>query len=353
MDGIANHPLKVKFMRTDNTKCKKQSKPTTLSTTTNTVKTRSQSQATPPSGSGKAHITDPEDYIDAQYNRLCVGCDPSHVTSDNKVLQCESCEKKYCIECVEVAPEEYTFLTRRKLCHWYCPACEAKVVKAIRVDAEIEVRCKKFMDKMESRIERIEADMSSKVSVDEVQALIQEQIATKDVESVSAEAIQRLVAAEVEKQSSDKEHRDNRLSNLILHNMPEDKQKDYKLRAKADTAEVIKLIQVHIGAECDSPEKVTRIGERGDKPRPVKVVLKTEEEKRRVLRRANKLRDAPKPYSTVSVSQDMTLAERDHNRQLLAESKALNEQEQSGDWLHLVRGVPWDRQIVRVRRRQT
>ena len=326
---------------------------------TNNHSTKTQQSQQNTTTNPMAMDSDPESFIDDHYNKICVGCDPTHVNNENKhVLKCESCSKLYCIQCVDISVEEHKFLRKRKLCHWYCPRCEAKVVNNIRVEAEIEDRCQAFLTRMEDRMGALEAQMVNKPDTEDVMKLIQTEMTAQiqpATEAQTREMIQEMVRAEVEKTTAGAlTDRAARCNNLILYNLPESTGDDYKQRQLNDAESVHTLINTHIQAEVDSPDKVTRLGDRSDqdKPRPVKVEMKSEEEKRRVLRRAKKLKDAPAPFHRVSVSNDMSLEERDNNKKLLAEAKAMDARDTSGDWIHLVRGPPWDRQIVKLQRRR-
>ncbi len=113
------------------------------------------------------------------------------------------------------------------------------------------------------------------------------------------------------------------------------------------------LITDHIHANVKSPVKTTRLGpidrSRG-KARPLKVAMADEDDKIQVLVNSNKLKNAPEPFKSVSVACDMSKEEREENKQLVQEAKRLSSQE-SGNFIYLVRGPPWDRRIIRVVRR--
>lgn len=139
---------------------------------------------------------------------------------------------------------------------------------------------------------------------------------------------------------------------MMLFNLTESTGIDLTEREEKDRDQIKTLFHDHLGAECRSPEKATRIGRRGDKPRPLKVVMRSEEDKIQIFRNAKKLREAPEPFNAVSISSDMTPEERETNKKLIAEAKEMDRRDESGDWIHLVRGPPWDRRIVKARRRR-
>ena len=85
----------------------------------------------------------------------------------------------------------------------------------------------------------------------------------------------------------------------------------------------------------------------------MKVVMPSEEDKVKVLKSLRNLKTAPEPYRSVRVSCDMTKTERENHKKLLEEAKNRDRNDPSGDWIHLVRGLPDQRRIIRVKRRQT
>ena len=68
------------------------------------------------------------------------------------------------------------------------------------------------------------------------------------------------------------------------------------------------------------------------------------------MRNLSKLRDPEdtNPYKKLSVSHDMSQAEREKYRMKVTEAKQLNKQEQSGKVKFVVRGPPWERKVVKV-----
>ena len=68
-----------------------------------------------------------------------------------------------------------------------------------------------------------------------------------------------------------------------------------------------------------------RIGERGEEPRPMVVVLRTEEAKRKLLDRAKKLRNTA--YEEVGIVPDMTVQQRKEENSMIAEVERMNEEE--------------------------
>ena len=119
----------------------------------------------------------------------------------------------------------------------------------------------------------------------------------------------------------------------------------------SDSRAVECLITQHLRINCPPPTSIQRLGRKAEKPRPLKVCLKSESDKASILKNARRLKEAPDRFNTVSLSSDMSREEREANKLLLAEARNLDLSEPSGDWIHLVRGAPGNRRILRVARR--
>ena len=66
-----------------------------------------------------------------------------------------------------------------------------------------------------------------------------------------------------------------------------------------------------------------------------------------------KLREAEAPYSDISIAHDLTLAEREELKGLVAEAKDSSIYDMSGKWEYKVRsrGPRWDPKIVKLKKR--
>ena len=66
---------------------------------------------------------------------LCTGCKKNFKGPNHKLLECEYCDKHYCIECVEITDKEYKIMTDKPQIHWFCP-CDTKVMKNLKKAAK-------------------------------------------------------------------------------------------------------------------------------------------------------------------------------------------------------------------------
>jgi hypothetical protein len=58
------------------------------------------------------------------------------------------------------------------------------------------------------------------------------------------------------------------------------------------------------------------------------------------------------PFRKMSVTHDMSKSEREINKQKVLEAKAMNEQDKSGKIKYIVKGPPWERKIIKVKKKE-
>ena len=73
------------------------------------------------------------------------------------------------------------------------------------------------------------------------------------------------------------------------------------------------------------------------------------------MKNAHKLRNADDPFRKMSIKHDMTQDERQQDKTLREEAQIKTDTEENGNFIYVVKGIPWERHIVeiRVKRDQT
>ena len=66
--------------------------------------------------------------------------------------------------------------------------------------------------------------------------------------------------------------------------------------------------------------------------------IKTEERKREIFQNLHKLRNAPE---NISVAHDLTKKQREELQELIKDARKKEENDQSGNFMYRVRGLPW------------
>lgn len=151
------------------------------------------------------------------------------------------------------------------------------------------------------------------------------------------------------------------MSSLISFRLPEgeaDSKAEILEEEKRCTAELYRLTA---GKQIDTNNiSLTRLGkkapEREDgKPqeRPLRVTFNTKEANTSMMTNLYKLKNAPDLYKNLRIKHDMTIEERVADKALQEDANRRNtEEDKPQDFIFVVRGQPWNRKIVRIRRYQ-
>lgn len=154
-----------------------------------------------------------------------------------------------------------------------------------------------------------------------------------------------------------------RKNNIVLHGIPEEVKEGFNLAIRSEKIKHDKQIFIELctelGLTCyDSDiEEIRRIGRYNDetgqgKPRLTLVSLRGSL-KDRIMRNLFKLKDTGKElFRNIGVSHDMNTEERKREKELRAEAKRKNTEEDALGNYYVIRGMPWNRYILKVKRRE-
>ena len=134
----------------------------------------------------------------------------------------------------------------------------------------------------------------------------------------------------------EKQEQDKRINNIVIYGISEETDPDMSLKDK--DSNFVKSFLETIEANVE-PKAIIRLGtENAEKKRPVKLIMKSVEDKEQVMKNLNKLKNADAALRGISVRDDYTLEERKLIRTMNEEAKKRNEAEKVTHWK--VRGTP-------------
>ena len=144
--------------------------------------------------------------------------------------------------------------------------------------------------------------------------------------------------------------RKQRMCNIILHGVNE--QESDETGHKNDKDLISKLLGTI--QKGDILKSHTRLGSRNDdKKRPIKVVLKSESDKKNIMGNLRRLKGI-KEFNGISIKPDYTIAERDQIRQYSEKAKLLNADEPAdSENIWRITGTPKNGLTVRKFRKRT
>ena len=250
----------------------------------------------------------------------CLQCRRA-VTSDQKSVQCQTCQYWVHAECQGISDELFTFLVKGEGVCWNCNSCLASSARLERTVIAFEARLKEtetVSTKTVNELKRVDGDLAQ---------------LRKEFEAEKEKT--RKAAQQKEDQYVSKEEyreREARKTNVIMHRVkePEEEIRTAEERRQQDMEECTKIFTSLMMEEARNDIKLCRrIGERGQDPRPMVVVLRTEATKSKILEMAKNLRDTE--YKEVGIVPDLTVQQRREESQMTEEVERMNEEELSDE----------------------
>ena len=180
------------------------------------------------------------------------------------------------------------------------------------VKTQVEVNETQLVDRMNAHDETFHKQFDDKV--DEI------------LKSIDCSVVEmNSVRSKIQEDKEEEEEIQKRKTSVIIHGFGESVDPSPDERQKYDNEEMENLLH-RLGADTVSVNKIIRLGKRPEtsdaKPRPMKVVFASEEQKDAVLSRAkNVLRKREGALNGIFMHQDLTMKQRKRRQELVAELK--------------------------------
>ena len=303
----------------------------------------------------------------------CVECG-GVVKASQRGLECDSCGFWHHATCVGVGEEIYNFLSSHqdeKSILWHCKKCVvtgkrmAAVIAAMqehqqlledRIGVLTETLGKKMEELLEDKIgtltetlgKRVEElatvvntvlgsrDQSAeKEKEDDTQKRVEEKVdkLMEKIEKQKTEegprqikgCIQQCVKATLKEDREEEEEQQRRKTNVIIHGLEESNGEEPEDR-KAEDAEKVAALVSGLGLGDVGVAQIIRLGKKDGnedgRPRSVKVVLGSEDQRDKLLMAAKNLKGKKdEGWDRVYIQQDLTLKQREVRKGLLATMK--------------------------------
>lgn len=213
---------------------------------------------------------------------------------------CDSCNKELCKKCADLTETEIRCmnLAKRKL-KFLCEGCENGLF-----------RIPEFINKLSKLEEKIESIQKTN-----------EELSSKNVTINSEDIIAEML------------DRKNRARNIIITNIPEAKSVSYSDKTKEDKDTLTELLK---DFEVDTDNiKTYRLGKYNNKARPIKVVLNSEEEAKKILKNRNKVR-----LTNVHIHGDQTKKQREYFYEVKNNLEELLKKGENNKTIKYIQGKP-------------
>ena len=321
------------------------------------------------------------------------------IEENDDALQCELCDYWYHIGCQNITKATYKFLEQNarsrhqsNRLHWYCRACDTGAVKILKAVTKISRR----QDALEQKL----ADNTDKISrhdsqIDQIEKTLEthskqiQDFQTLNINVPANQAAVPAVPAEpavpadseasrgiISEVTRNINERLERQKNIVVFNVDESNSNLKDDIVRQDMAYVQELCRYLAGEdlhysvkrlgrrerksreESEHSEQSEQGGQGQDggvdvplfKPRPLLVQLRDAEEKGKIMKKLFKLGDddVPEDMANIAVKHDMTPAEREADRDLRKQAKEKTVQLNQKNIKFVVRGPPWEREIVKM-----
>lgn len=314
--------------------------------------------------------TDKTDKIECK----CGTCVKPVADQDNGVL-CEICDNWYHSRCQGITESMYKALSQFSAdLHWFCKNCRTGAEKLLASMAKMQSKVDKLEDEMvriktdcdksilqavgdikkeltqlndrmgryETAIQTHTQEIQSKVGVtlsdfeNKLRTteepswtdIVKKQVETKlsavtaDMQTVHNVLEQQAKAIQEDKEELAEMGR--RRTSIIVHGLLESGAAEDEAREKEDEDRLVNLLHA-LDSDRTSVNAFIRLGRKSEDssvtPRPVKMILTSEEQKDKLLRKSKNLRGRTDELGKVFIHQDLTPKQRDARHQLVEEMK--------------------------------
>ena len=332
------------------------------------------------------------------------------VTDADSAVCCELCDVWYHSRCQDIPDPLYKALqSYSNELHWFCRNCKAGANKVLSIVAKLQINVTRLEEELARAKQELQKEWSEKLCeleghmkgigdrVAECETRLEKGLAvgdgsseekekrtaereqswatlvSKQIEAKMLEVSSAItdIKSNVESTKGDFEEERDRLrrsNNIVIYNFQESKTEDPKQWAAEDRQACIEMLktQLRIDIEPGDVKRVLRLGRRAGpaeglqegsnndtvlRCRPMLVELRDGVIKNLVMQSSGRLATAKGDNRKIIIGHDMTKKQRSECKDLVAEAKVREAQEQSGEWMYRVRGTPGNLSIVKLRRK--
>ena len=279
---------------------------------------------------------------------LCADCGKM-VQTTHQGLQCNRCGFWHHTTCEKVADDVYQFLDSHNdpSLLWNCRKCVATCKKMMAVMASMQEQQQRLEDKVteltntfnkkiDDMTKNIQTDMDNKVleqrfagdviqkSVEEKFEVIMDSMKQKmdlDVPGAVGDAVSNRLREDQEEMDEIRKRR----TNVIIYSLKESSDQSSEKRVKEDE-DLVQDLMHQINCDTVSAKAWIRLGKRHDdpvaSPRPLMLVLSSEDQKEMVLKNAKNLRDRKtNGWDRIFIHPDRTPRQREKRQHLVQQLK--------------------------------
>lgn len=277
-----------------------------------------------------------DDNQDKQHRaEYCADCGKD-VLDSQKAVSCDGCGLWHHTSCEKVTEEIYSFLCTNNdpSLHWMCRKCAVIFQQLFTSVKRIDEAQKKLEEKFDAMMSKFEAasripdagqEDAQKRLEDKVDAMMNEMKNSNQKPESIQECVEEALKTKTREDKEEEEEIHKRRNCAIIHGLTESTSEEAEDRIDEDCCNIASMLHE---LECDDVKvvKTIRLGRRLEgpdvKPRPVKLILDTEESKDQLLSSAKNLqRKKEGGWNKIYIHQDLTPRQRQARSMLVKEMK--------------------------------
>ena len=296
--------------------------------------------------------------LEEDRGQKCFACEKTVGTKDS-ALQCDCCNYWHHIECEKVTPKSYKYLSSAKEdgVKWFCRKCnqgaECLLQQIIRINQKQSITDERLdyvenkihdFEEMEERLANLEKKIDEKLASVENSANSATSYAKVASKGLDKKDVEQLVEKQTKIKIKEIEDKARRQTNMIIFRLPEANEETEEEKVSEDETTVTRIIRCELKCANEKPVKMFRLKGNAkfkDRPRPVKVVFKSQSDRDSVLKAFNERKkktsnDDDRLCTQISIRKDMTRSEREADEKLFKELKRRQEQSKAEEDVHAI-----------------
>ncbi|KAK4325791.1 hypothetical protein Pmani_003733 [Petrolisthes manimaculis] len=275
------------------------------------------------------------------------------VQGDDEGIQCDKCGLWYHAVCENIGEALYKDLQKDNDELWFCRRCKPTVKKNLLENKKLKednVRMKEELQEVKEELQEGNDTISDKTETKLAKELniIKKQVegTQKRIENLGKKWEERenemdeYITKKVFEIIKEKEERDRRKNNLVMHNIEEPNNMNEKELYDHDLAVCMDIFGNEIGARIEEGEivDIARLGKKEEegenqnrRPRCLLIKMKEPEKKLSIIKNAKKIKTTRKnEYKRVFIQPDLTSSERENEKELREKLREKREQGEEG-----------------------
>src|SRR6266516_4402150 len=339
----------------------------------------------------------------------CAQCNKNFLKKKSSI-QCDACDGWFHSACQNVPDDHCDIFGKYESVKWYCDTCIKSVAKLWNVINHITARQDKLeveIEKLTKKVQDVESGQHLRKIDQDLAALMDELKAVKDktremdtkvetaIEAKLMEGLEnKIVAAidtkleegvkkpsfanivaqqvdsqftkvsgdlnkvqqvldETKKMADEEKDREGRSNNIIMYRVPECSTAEGRVKHdKSFSVELFNTV-MELDVKDEDLRSIFRLGKwdpSNSTNRPLLIQFREKAIKNRVMESLSKLKGASDRLKNLSITNDMTKNERSECKRLVEEAKQKESDDQQGEFIWRVRGLPGQLKLIRFRK---